>query len=109
MWPNLQETVDLVRFTEEILHGKLHFFCSDAVTMHQRNLQVLTTEFYKDKMDVVSLLVKKIFSRSLEKMCDLRFKIWDLRFDLENKKTVQYDNESLSFQEQKYGLLCQSP
>ena len=28
MWPNLQVTVDLVTFTEEILHGKLHFLCS---------------------------------------------------------------------------------
>ena len=26
MWPNPQETVDLVTFTEEILHEKLHFF-----------------------------------------------------------------------------------
>ena len=26
MWPNLQETVDLVTFTEEILNGKFHFF-----------------------------------------------------------------------------------
>ena len=25
MWPNPQETVDLVTFTEEILNGKLHF------------------------------------------------------------------------------------
>ena len=28
MWPNPQETADLVTFTEEILHGKLHFLCS---------------------------------------------------------------------------------
>ena len=27
MWPNPQETVDLV-ITEEILNGKLHFLCS---------------------------------------------------------------------------------
>ena len=27
--PNPQETADLVRFTEEILNGKLHFLCSD--------------------------------------------------------------------------------
>ena len=27
MWQNLQETVDLVTFTEEILNGKLHFLC----------------------------------------------------------------------------------
>ena len=29
MWPNLSKTADLVTFTEEILHGKLHFLCSD--------------------------------------------------------------------------------
>ena len=28
MWPNPQETVDLVTFTEEILNEKLHFLCS---------------------------------------------------------------------------------
>ena len=28
MWPNLQETADLVTFTEEILTGKSHFLCS---------------------------------------------------------------------------------
>ena len=26
MWPNPQETADLVTFTEEILNRKLHFF-----------------------------------------------------------------------------------
>ena len=28
MWPNPQETADLVTFTEEIFKGKLHFLCS---------------------------------------------------------------------------------
>ena len=28
MWPNSQFPVDLVKFTEEILNGKLHFLCS---------------------------------------------------------------------------------
>ena len=28
MWPNPQETADLVTFTREILKGKLHFLCS---------------------------------------------------------------------------------
>ena len=28
MWPNPQETVDLVTYTEEILNGKLHCLCS---------------------------------------------------------------------------------
>ena len=29
MWPNPQQTADLVTFTEEILNGKLKFLCSD--------------------------------------------------------------------------------
>ena len=33
MWPNPQETVDLVSFTEEILNGKLHFFSSAQYSM----------------------------------------------------------------------------
>ena len=28
MWPNKQFPADFVTFTEEILHGKLHFLCS---------------------------------------------------------------------------------
>ena len=28
--PNLQETADLVTFTEKILNGKIHFLCSEA-------------------------------------------------------------------------------
>ena len=28
MWPNLQETTDLVTFTEEIFNEKLRFLCS---------------------------------------------------------------------------------
>ena len=30
MWPNQQETADLVTFTEEILNGKLNFLCSES-------------------------------------------------------------------------------
>ena len=32
MWPNPQETVDLVTFTEEILNAELHFLCIDTFT-----------------------------------------------------------------------------
>ena len=28
MWPNPQETADLVTFTEEIINGKLYFLCN---------------------------------------------------------------------------------
>ena len=38
MWQNLQETVDLVTFTEEILNGKLHFLCS-GVTFFPQNVK----------------------------------------------------------------------
>ena len=31
MWPNPQETSDLVTFTEEILNGELHFLCSNMI------------------------------------------------------------------------------
>ena len=31
MRPNLQETTDLVTFTEEILNGKLHFYSSASL------------------------------------------------------------------------------
>ena len=29
MWPNPQETADLVTITEEILNGKLRFLCGE--------------------------------------------------------------------------------
>ena len=36
MWPNPQETADLVTLTEEILNGKLHFLCSDLVLLFKK-------------------------------------------------------------------------
>ena len=35
MWPNPQETADLVTFTEEILIGKLHFLCRVCGITHR--------------------------------------------------------------------------
>ena len=32
MWSNPQFPVDLVKFTEEILNGKLHFLCRDKTS-----------------------------------------------------------------------------
>ena len=34
MWPNPQLPVDLVTFTEEILHGKLLFLCGEICTIN---------------------------------------------------------------------------
>ena len=36
MWPNPQETADLVTFTEEILNEKLHFVCRDRKPLNKR-------------------------------------------------------------------------
>ena len=30
MWPNLQKTMDLVTFTDEILNGKFPFLCNGS-------------------------------------------------------------------------------
>ena len=35
---NLRETADLVRFTEEILNGKLHFLCSELLDRKTRKI-----------------------------------------------------------------------
>ena len=35
MWPKLQETEDLVTFTEEIRNGKFNFFCSAMAKLTQ--------------------------------------------------------------------------
>ena len=40
MWPNPEETVDLVTITEEIFNEKLHFLCSvQSVTHFTETLQ----------------------------------------------------------------------
>ena len=36
---NFQETADIVTFTEEILNGKLHFLCSDRITITKSYVQ----------------------------------------------------------------------
>ena len=36
MSPNPQETADLVTFTEEILNGKLRFFCAVSCNLQSR-------------------------------------------------------------------------
>ena len=36
MLPNLQNTMDMVTFTEEIFNGKLHFLCSGLYAHMQR-------------------------------------------------------------------------
>ena len=56
MWPNPQETADLVTFTEEILNGKFYFLCCVKLNISRANLNDLFTglsnvkvPFYKKK------------------------------------------------------------
>ena len=46
MWPNLQETPDLVTCTEETLNGKLHFCVVDLRCEYS-----LPFDFVKDLLD----------------------------------------------------------
>ena len=50
MWPDPQETADLVTFIGEILNGKLHFLCSECT--QERN--ILCSENYFSKMMYVA-------------------------------------------------------
>ena len=49
MWPNHQETADLVTFTEEILKGKLHFLCGDR-NENIENLKQLYFQHFDEKI-----------------------------------------------------------
>ena len=40
MWPNPQETADLVTFTEENLNGKLQFLCSVVANPPYKDTQI---------------------------------------------------------------------
>ena len=51
MWPNPQETADLVTFTEEVLNGKLHSSCSVS-TLHCWDFSAF------DSCDVLKELVR---------------------------------------------------
>ena len=55
MWHNPQEIVDLVEFTEEALHGKLHFLCSD-----NHSIYVKTIAYIEQKSWLKSTLLRKI-------------------------------------------------
>ena len=39
MWPNAQETADLVTLTEEILNGKHHFFWSVTFKFEKEQIE----------------------------------------------------------------------
>ena len=62
MWPDLQETVKLVTFTEEILNEKLHFLCSakDVESYSaQWFIKILRTFFNEEQINIHANATKK--------------------------------------------------
>ena len=56
MWPNPQESADLVTFTEEILNGKLHFFMQCEMRYYlQKNRDSSRWWWTNDLLEVVLL------------------------------------------------------
>ena len=58
MWPNPQQTPDLVTFTEEILNGKLHFLCSVCYT--DRNIIVEELKLQAVRINKISQHFRKM-------------------------------------------------
>ena len=72
MWPDPQETANLVTFTEEILNGKLHFLCSVSVRSLlvslslQRYFSVVHTIFYYQSFKTVKSRIRiRIYSSNM--------------------------------------------
>ena len=63
MWPNPQFSADLAIFTEEILNGKLHFLCGDAM------INVGLMKPYA----IVKFIVKQMFYNRQEQHLDFIF------------------------------------
>ena len=67
MWPNPQETADLVTFIKEILNRKLHFLCSEVLEKELKNFERFGSS-YSDKAKKILFLpemrvTRKIFPR----------------------------------------------
>ena len=60
MWPNQQFSADLVTFTEEMLKGKLHFFCGVTV------LKILVSPVM-DTLQSPNLISRYSFERERER------------------------------------------
>ena len=76
MWPNPQESADLVTFTEEILNGKVHFLCSE---IYLQLIQPETFDFLtlRSNSKVNQTLMKKLL---LLKLWKNQYKVWLRKF-----------------------------
>ena len=64
----LQEIADLVTFTEEILNGKLHFLCSEALRTNSVKMTIITGTYHlyagsaKEKFKVSPMFPVRVLS-----------------------------------------------
>ena len=56
MWPDLQETADLVTFIEKILDGKLHFLCSVKYKGSLCKITDFNKRFKKEALQILTKL-----------------------------------------------------
>ena len=89
----MQERVLTIAYRDRTSNFTELLLKCNAVTVHQRNLQVLATKIYKVKMNLTPQLVKDLFPHSTQ-ACNLRS---TYEFKFENVKIVHYGSESLSF------------
>ena len=87
------ERAPRIAYPDNILNFTELLQKDNAVTVQEKNLEVLATEVYKIKIGITQRLIKKIFlvsthAYNLRSTC---------KFKLENGKTVHYSPESLSF------------
>ena len=59
MWPNPQETGDLVTFTEEILNRKLHFCAVIVTTVAEKKGYSFLNKYEKEELKFLVLSCKK--------------------------------------------------
>ena len=84
MWPNPQETAELITFTEEIFNGKLHFLCSIKEIVLFPCVENLLRKFKNHHIKKTSLIVegiscfeKWLFVRNVK--LNLESLLWTLR------------------------------
>ena len=63
MWPNPQVSADFVTFTEEILHGKLHFLCSDYITGCLPDYGYFKNNYKMIAIDKCLMLIQKQYKK----------------------------------------------
>ena len=69
-----------------------------AVSVHNRNLQILVTEMYKVKNDLSPLIVTELFEKRNEQHYNLRK---NSQFTIPPTRRVYHGSESISFLEPK--------